>query len=181
MTRGGEWCRLDLVAVGRVRLQPVPQRRRLGRWWLTGGDGQRNRAEQVVMRLNRRRTPEPGHRVQTPLECDTARPVVAQPGLTAVDVRVHRVTEAFIEGSDEKGADPPHTRWDEGHGTASYRSTYHAAATQREASNHDRTMAHGDRAGRVRALRPHHGGRVARPGTRRDRVRERAAQRVRAR
>ena len=59
--------RLDLVAVGGERLEPVPQRRRRHRRRLAGDDRRRRHREHVVG-AHRRRPLVPGDRVEPPLE-----------------------------------------------------------------------------------------------------------------
>src|SRR5205814_4213616 len=72
---GRERRRLDLVAVRGERFEPVPQRverrRRLG----TGGQRVCGRREELVD-VDAVRPLEAGHRVQSPLDGDTTRPVV---------------------------------------------------------------------------------------------------------
>ena len=114
--RRGQGGGLDLVAVGRERLEAVPQLVGRRRRRPSGLQRERHRREQLV-HADAGRTGEAGHRMEPPFERGAAGPVVAQPGLRPVDVGVDRLAEALVERHDELGADPP----DAGRGAAGHR------------------------------------------------------------
>src|SRR5205085_6084112 len=64
-------------------------------------------AEELV-RAHTRRPAEARHGVQAPLEAGASGAVVAQPDLGAVDVGVHGIAEALVQGEQELQPSAPH-------------------------------------------------------------------------
>ena len=77
------------------------------------GGKRQGRGREDLVGVGASRPPVAGDRMQPPLQHHSARAVPAQPHLRTVDVGIHRLTEAVVEGHDHLRAGAPHRGGDQ--------------------------------------------------------------------